>query len=130
MSLIGEGRKRRWYYRRRSRPDSCIHSLSSATAGPLPRARVQAVQPGSLFADRLESYFTTLLALVPLVTITLGSWRRFRFFQGWESTSRIPAREYVARKAGKVVTGYIEQFSGQAGRLTLSALAILASLPS
>src|SRR6266571_5242091 len=24
MSLIGEGRKRRWYYRRRSRSDSCI----------------------------------------------------------------------------------------------------------
>src|SRR2546427_5338372 len=63
--------------------------------------------------------FTTLLALVPLVTITLGLMAAFPVFSGLgEHIHAFLLANMLPEKAGKVVTGYIEQFSGQAGRLT------------
>ena len=71
--------------------------------------------------------FTTLLALVPLVTITLGLMAAFPVFSGLgEHIHAFLLANMLPEKAGKVVTGYIEQFSGQAGRLTALGTVLLA----
>src|SRR6266849_2720865 len=71
--------------------------------------------------------FTTLLALVPLVTLTLALMAAFPIFSGLgEHIHAFLLANMLPEKAGKVVTGYIEQFSGQAGRLTALGSAVLA----
>jgi len=71
--------------------------------------------------------FTTLLALVPLVTLTLALMAAFPMFSGLgEHIHAFLLANMLPEKAGKVVTGYIEQFSGQAGRLTALGTAVLA----
>ena len=69
--------------------------------------------------------FTTLLALVPLVTIALALMSAFPVFSGLgEEIRTFLLANMLPEKAGKVVSGYIEQFSGRAGRLraTLAGL--------
>src|SRR2546429_4451589 len=71
--------------------------------------------------------FTTLLALVPLVTLTLALMAAFPIFSGLgEHIHAFLLANMLPERAGKVVTGYIEQFSGQAGRLTALGSAVLA----
>ncbi|HEY6241974.1 MAG TPA: YihY family inner membrane protein [Burkholderiales bacterium] len=71
--------------------------------------------------------FTTLLALVPLVTIALTLISAFPVFSGLgEEIHAFLLANMLPEKAGKVVTGYIEQFSGRAGRLTAVGTAVLA----
>ena len=71
--------------------------------------------------------FTTLLALVPLVTLTLALMAAFPIFSGLgEHIHAFLLANMLPETAGKVVTGYIEQFSGQAGRLTALGSAVLA----
>lgn len=71
--------------------------------------------------------FTTLLALVPLVAIALTLISAFPVFSGLgEHIHAFLLANMLPEKAGKVVTGYIEQFSGQAGRLTALGTAVLA----
>src|SRR6266852_6330231 len=71
--------------------------------------------------------FTTLLALVPLVTLTLALMAAFPIFSGLgEHIHAFLLANMLPEKAGEVVTGYVEQFSGQAGRLTALGSAVLA----
>ena len=71
--------------------------------------------------------FTTLLALVPLVTIALTLMSAFPVFSGLgEHIHQFLLANMLPEAAGKVVTGYIEQFSGRAGRLTALGTAVLA----
>jgi membrane protein len=71
--------------------------------------------------------FTTLLALVPLVTIALTLISAFPFFSGLgEQIHAFLLANMLPEKAGIVVTGYIEQFSGRAGRLTALGTVVLA----
>lgn len=71
--------------------------------------------------------FTTLLALVPLVTIALTFMSAFPVFSGLgEQIHRFLLANMLPEAAGKVVTGYIEQFSGRTGRLTALGTAVLA----
>src|SRR5437867_12736331 len=71
--------------------------------------------------------FTTLLALVPLVTSTLALMAAFPVFSGLgEHIHAFLLANMLPEKAGEVVTGYVEQFSGQAGRLTALGSAVLA----
>src|SRR5882724_8141908 len=71
--------------------------------------------------------FTTLLALVPLVTLTLALMAAFPIFSGLgEHIHAFLLANMLPEKAGSVVSGYIEQFSGQAGRLTALGSAVLA----
>jgi len=71
--------------------------------------------------------FTTLLALVPLVTIALTLMSAFPVFSGLgEQIRQFLLANMLPEAAGKVVTGYIEQFSGRAGRLTALGTAALA----
>src|SRR2546422_9132410 len=71
--------------------------------------------------------FTTLLALVPLVTLTLALMAAFPMFLGLgEHIHAFLLANMLPEKAGKVVTGYIEKFSGHAGRLIALGTAVLA----
>jgi membrane protein len=71
--------------------------------------------------------FTTLLALVPLVTIMLTLISAFPVFAGLgEHIHRFLLANMLPDKAGTVVSAYIEQFSGRAGRLTALGTASLA----
>ena len=71
--------------------------------------------------------FTTLLALVPLVTITLTLMSAVPAFAGLgEHIHRFLLANMLPDKAGTVVSAYIEQFSGRAGRLTALGTAFLA----
>ena len=71
--------------------------------------------------------FTTLLALVPLVTIVLTLLSAFPFFSGLgEQIHQFLLANMLPETAGKIVTGYIEQFSGRAGELTALGTAALA----
>src|SRR5258706_6633052 len=71
--------------------------------------------------------FTTLLALVPLVTLTLALMAAFPIFSGLgEHIHAFLLANMLPEKAGEVVTGYIEQFSGRAGRLTALGTVFLA----
>jgi membrane protein len=71
--------------------------------------------------------FTTLLALVPLVTIALTLVSAFPVFSGLgEQIQAFLLANMLPDAAGKVVAAYIEQFTGQAGRLTALGTAVLA----
>ncbi len=71
--------------------------------------------------------FTTLLALVPLVTIALTLMSAFPVFSGLgEQIQTFLLANILPDAAGKVVAAYIEQFTGQAGRLTALGTAALA----
>jgi len=71
--------------------------------------------------------FTTLLALVPLVTIMLTLLSAFPVFSGLgEQIHAFLLANMLPDKAGRVVSGYIEQFTGRAGRLTALGTVFLA----
>src|SRR5438128_9195489 len=128
MSLIGKGRESGCYYRRRSRL-RLTHSMAQALR-QLGRFllhvtrrfdEVRCLQIASSLT------FTTLLALVPLVTIALTLMSAFPVFSGLgEQIHRFLLANMLPEAAGKVVTGYIEQFSGRTGRLTALGTAVLA----
>jgi membrane protein len=64
---------------------------------------------------------------VPLVTITLTLVSAFPIFSGLgEHIHQFLLANMLPERAGKVVTEYIEQFSGRAGRLTALGTAFLA----
>lgn len=71
--------------------------------------------------------FTTLLALVPLVTIVLTLLSAFPVFSGLgEQIHAFLLANMLPDTAGRVVSGYIEQFTGGAGRLTALGTVFLA----
>jgi membrane protein len=71
--------------------------------------------------------FTTLLALVPLITIALTLVSAFPVFSVLEQEIRsFLLANMLPEAAGKVVTAYIDQFTGRAGRLTVLGTAALA----
>ena len=71
--------------------------------------------------------FTTLLALVPLVTIVLTLMSVFPVFSGLgEHIRAFLLANMLPEKAGQIVSGYIEQFTGRAGRLTTVGTGVLA----
>src|SRR5712691_8303960 len=71
--------------------------------------------------------FTTLLALVPLVTITLTLMSAFPVSSGLgEQIQAFLLANMLPDAAGRVVAAYIEEFTGQAGRLTALGTAALA----
>lgn len=71
--------------------------------------------------------FTTLLALVPLVTIVLTLISAFPVFSGLGGQIHdFLLANMLPDKAGQIVSGYIEQFSSRAGQLTALGTAALA----
>jgi membrane protein len=70
--------------------------------------------------------FTTLLALVPLVTITLTLISAFPIFSGLgEQIRAFVLANMLPEAAGSLVATYVEQFSARAGRLTAVGTGVL-----
>jgi len=70
--------------------------------------------------------FTTLLALVPLITIALTFLSAFPVFSGLgEQIRSFLLANMLPEAAGRVVAAYIEQFIGRAGRLTALGTGVL-----
>jgi len=71
--------------------------------------------------------FTTLLALVPLLTIMLTVFSAFPMFEDWSlAFKRFVLSTLVPESAGKVISVYMLQFSSNAHKLTAIGLVILA----
>jgi membrane protein len=71
--------------------------------------------------------FTTLLALVPLITIAVTVFSALPVFAGFSGAIRqFVVNNLVPTSAGKVITVYTQQFADNAGRLTAWGIAILA----
>jgi membrane protein len=70
--------------------------------------------------------FTTLLALVPLLTVTLTVFSAFPVFAGFSGAIRSFILEnLIPAASGRVITVYMQQFAENAGKLTTAGLAIL-----
>jgi len=70
--------------------------------------------------------FTTLLALVPLITIAVTVFSAFPVFSGFSIAIRqFFVTNLVPTSAGKVITIYMQQFADNAGKLTAWGIAIL-----
>lgn len=70
--------------------------------------------------------FTTLLALVPLITIGVTVFSAFPAFGGFSSAIRQFAEgNLMPSFSGKVVTVYMQQFADNAGKLTAWGLVVL-----
>ena len=71
--------------------------------------------------------FTTLLALVPIITIMLTAVSAFPMFEEWSiAFKRFLLTTLVPDSAGKVISIYMLQFSSNANKLTAIGLVILA----
>ncbi|MBA2689411.1 MAG: YihY family inner membrane protein [Burkholderiales bacterium] len=71
--------------------------------------------------------YTTLLALVPMITIALTMMSAFPVFEELMGQARqFVLDNLVPDAAGKVITGYMEQFSQNAAGLTALGIAFLA----
>lgn len=69
--------------------------------------------------------FTTVLALVPLTTVAFALFSGFPAFREWlAGTQRFIFRHFVPA-SGEVVSGYLDQFATNAGRLTAWGLLFL-----
>jgi len=70
--------------------------------------------------------FTTLLALVPLITIAVTVFSAFPVFSGFSIAIRqFFVANLVPTSAGKVITIYMQQFADNAGKLTAWGIVIL-----
>jgi membrane protein len=70
--------------------------------------------------------FTTMLALVPLITIAVTVFSTFPLFASFSITIRqFVVTNLVPTSAGKVITVYMQQFADNAGRLTVWGIVIL-----
>ncbi|HTS54740.1 MAG TPA: YihY family inner membrane protein [Burkholderiales bacterium] len=70
--------------------------------------------------------FTTLLALVPLITIGVTVFSTFPLFAGFSGAIRqFVVTNLMPASAGRVITVYMQQFADNAGRLTTWGIAIL-----
>ena len=70
--------------------------------------------------------FTTLLALVPLLTVTLTVFSAFPVFAGFAGAIRnFILENLIPAASGRVITVYMQQFAENAGKLTTAGLAIL-----
>ncbi len=68
--------------------------------------------------------FTTLLALVPLITVTVTVFAAFPIFSDLITQLKIfMLSNMVPEVAGKIITVYMEQFSNKAAKLTLLGIA-------
>ena len=70
--------------------------------------------------------FTTLLALVPLVTIGLTVMSAFPVFRRlMDDVQKFIVTNFVPQQASRIITVYVEQFSENAARLTTLGVVIL-----
>jgi membrane protein len=71
--------------------------------------------------------YTTLLALVPLITVVLTVMSAFPVFSGFSTSLKdFVVANLVPTSAGKVITVYMQQFADNAARLTAVGVVFLA----
>lgn len=71
--------------------------------------------------------FTTLLAIVPVVTVVLAVVARFPIFEQWIATlESFLVKNALPGQAGSIVHQYVLSFAEQAARLTTVSIAIIA----
>lgn len=71
--------------------------------------------------------FTTLLSLVPLITIALAMFSAFPVFEDYSAQIKVYLlNNLMPDMAGKIITQYMQQFADSASRLTAVGLAFLA----
>lgn len=69
--------------------------------------------------------FTTILALVPLVTVVFSMLSLFPVFEQWATQAENFIYQNFVPTAGDMIKAYLHQFSGKAGKLTAFGLAFL-----
>lgn len=69
--------------------------------------------------------YTTLLAVVPLVTVVFSVLSLFPVFEQWSHVAERFIFENFVPTSGKIVSDYLQQFSAKAGRLTAIGLVTL-----
>ncbi|SVB96845.1 uncharacterized protein METZ01_LOCUS249699, partial [marine metagenome] len=67
--------------------------------------------------------FTTLLSLVPLLTVVFAILSMFPFFFEWRDEIEAFLYNNLVPATGDVVKSYLQEFAGQAGTLTGLGLA-------
>jgi len=74
-----------------------------------------------------ELTFTTLLALVPLLTIAFALFAAFPVFEDWSNAFKVfLLTTLVPEMGGKIITVYMQQFADNAAKLTVIGLVFLA----
>ncbi|MBI5783335.1 MAG: YihY family inner membrane protein [Gammaproteobacteria bacterium] len=69
--------------------------------------------------------FTTLLALVPLTAVTFAIFSRFEIFEAWMTMVQEFIYHNFVPAAGEAVSGYLQKFATNAGKLTIWGLLFL-----
>src|SRR3970282_963314 len=69
--------------------------------------------------------FTTLLALVPLTAVMFAIFSRFEIFESWMTMAQEFIYRHFVPAAGDVVSGYLQKFAANAGKLTIWGLLLL-----
>ena len=86
------------------------------------------VRQGRLHSVASALAFTTLLALVPLITVSFSILSLFPFFASWRGSVEDFLYSNLVPATGEVVSGYLREFSSQAGTLTgLGLIALMAT---
>ncbi len=86
------------------------------------------VRQGRLHSVASALAFTTLLALVPLITVSFSILSLFPFFSSWRGSVEDFLYSNLVPATGEVVSGYLREFSSQAGTLTgLGLIALMAT---
>lgn len=71
--------------------------------------------------------FTTLLSLVPLITIALAMFSAFPVFEEYSAQIKVYLlNNLMPEMAGRIITQYMQQFADSAARLTAVGIAFLA----
>ena len=71
--------------------------------------------------------FTTLLSLVPLLTIMLALFSAFPQFADFSANAKnVLLANMLPETGGKIITNYIQQFADNAARLTAVGIVFLA----
>jgi len=83
------------------------------------------VRQGHLHRVASALAFTTLLALVPLITVSFSILSLFPFFSQWRGSVEDFLYSNLMPATGEVVSGYLREFSSQAGTLTGLGLVVL-----
>ena len=83
------------------------------------------VRQGHLHRVASALAFTTLLALVPLITVSFSILSLFPFFSSWRGSVEDFLYSNLVPATGDVVSGHLREFASQAGTLTGLGLVVL-----
>ncbi|GJL82864.1 MAG: UPF0761 membrane protein [marine bacterium B5-7] len=80
---------------------------------------------GDIFQLSASLAYTTLIALVPLITVVFSTLSLFPVFDEWTELIEQFIFQNFVPASGQVVSDYLQEFSSQAGQLTAIGLVVL-----